>query len=115
MAKLSTRSKTIECNDGTTVETTLAFDRHRRIDASYETYLGLYQAITGPEERQKIFREFSPGFFDLIVDSFRSAIHRPACRTLVPSSAQWNPETPGTVSRQQLRHLPPAPGVPQHR
>ena len=29
--------------------------------------LGLYQAITGPEERQKLFREFSPGFFDLIV------------------------------------------------
>ena len=25
------------------------------------------QAITGPEERQKLFREFSPGFFDLIV------------------------------------------------
>ena len=30
---------------------------------AYEIYLGLYQAITGPEERQKIFREFSPGFF----------------------------------------------------
>jgi type I restriction enzyme R subunit len=29
--------------------------------------MGLYQAITGPEERQKLFREFSPGFFDLIV------------------------------------------------
>jgi hypothetical protein len=27
-------------------------------------YLGLYQAITGPEERQKLFREFSAGFFD---------------------------------------------------
>ena len=27
----------------------------------------VYQAITGPEERQKMFREFSPGFFDLIV------------------------------------------------
>ena len=39
----------------------------RRIDTSYEVYLGLYQAITGPEEHEKIYREFSPGFFDLIV------------------------------------------------
>ena len=38
-----------------------------RVDTAYEIYLGLYQAITGPEERQKIFREFSRGFFDLIV------------------------------------------------
>jgi type I restriction enzyme R subunit len=67
MAKLSTRSKTIERADGTTAETTLALDKHRRIDTSFEIYLGLYQAITGPEERQKLFREFSPGFFDLIV------------------------------------------------
>jgi type I restriction enzyme R subunit len=40
---------------------------HRRIDTAYEIYLSLYQAITGPEERQKLYREFSPGFFDLIV------------------------------------------------
>ncbi|MDE0358558.1 MAG: DEAD/DEAH box helicase family protein [Gammaproteobacteria bacterium] len=39
----------------------------RRIDTSYEVYLGLYQAITGPEERQKAYRKLSPGFFDLIV------------------------------------------------
>ena len=39
----------------------------RDIDTSYEIYLGLYQAITGPEERQKAYRKFSPGFFDLIV------------------------------------------------
>ena len=39
----------------------------RRIDPAYEVYLGLYQAITGPEERQKAYRKFSPGFFDLIV------------------------------------------------
>jgi type I restriction enzyme R subunit len=42
-------------------------DNKRRINAAYEIYLGLYQAITGPEERQKLFKEFSPGFFDLIV------------------------------------------------
>ncbi|MYI20213.1 MAG: DEAD/DEAH box helicase, partial [Acidimicrobiia bacterium] len=39
----------------------------RDIDTSYEVYLGLYQAITGPEEHQKTYREFSRGFFDLIV------------------------------------------------
>src|ERR1700736_754558 len=67
MAKLSTNAKTIERNDGTTVDHTLALDRKRRIDTAFEIYLSLYQAITGPEERQKLFREFSPGFFDLIV------------------------------------------------
>ena len=67
MAKLSTGAKTIERDDGTEVELTTALDKKRRIDTAYEIYLGLYQAITGPEERQKLFREFSPGFFDLIV------------------------------------------------
>src|SRR5277367_1618890 len=67
MAKLSTNAKTIERQDGTTVDLTLALDRKRRIDTAFEVYLGLYQAITGPEERQKLYREFSPGFFDLIV------------------------------------------------
>jgi type I restriction enzyme, R subunit len=67
MAKLSTHAKTIERQDGTTVDLALALDRKRRIDTAFEVYLGLYQAITGPEERQKLYREFSPGFFDLIV------------------------------------------------
>jgi len=67
MAKLSTDAKTIEREDGTTAGLTTALDSKRRIDTSYEVYLGLYQAITGPEERQNLFREFSPGFFDLIV------------------------------------------------
>ncbi|MEX2453205.1 MAG: DEAD/DEAH box helicase family protein [Rhodospirillaceae bacterium] len=67
MAKLSTNSRTIERQDGTTVDLTLALDKRRRIDTAYEVYLGLYQAITGPEERQKLYREFSPDFFDLIV------------------------------------------------
>lgn len=67
MAKLSTNAKTIERQDGSTEELALALDKKRRIDTAYEVYLGLYQAITGPEERQKLFREFSPGFFDLIV------------------------------------------------
>jgi len=67
MAKLSTKSKTIERSDGSKVNLPVAVDGHRRIDPSYEIYLGLYQAITGPEEHQKLFKELSPDFFDLIV------------------------------------------------
>ena len=67
MAKLSTKAKTIERADGSSENLTGAIDGKRRIDTAYEIYLGLYQAITGPEEHQKIFREFSPSFFDLIV------------------------------------------------
>jgi type I restriction enzyme R subunit len=67
MAKLSTGTKTIEADDGSTTEIAKALDKKRRIDTSYEIYLGLYQALTGPDERQKLFREFSPSFFDLIV------------------------------------------------
>jgi type I restriction enzyme, R subunit len=68
MAKLSTSSNTIEREDGIEVQLPTAVDKkHRRIDTSYEIYLALYQAITGPEERQKLFRELSPTFFDLIV------------------------------------------------
>ena len=39
----------------------------RDIDTSYEVYLGLYQAITGPEEHQKAYKKLSSSFFDLIV------------------------------------------------
>ena len=67
MAKLSTHSKTIERDDGTFTELTTAVDSKRRIDTSYEIYLGLYQALTGPEDRQKLYRELSPDFFDLII------------------------------------------------
>lgn len=67
MAKLSTRAKTIERDDGAFVELRRAMDGKRRIDTSYEIYLALYQAITGPENHQKLYRELSPGFFDLIV------------------------------------------------
>ncbi|MXO98133.1 DEAD/DEAH box helicase [Altererythrobacter xixiisoli] len=67
MAKLSTNAKTIERDDGTGGELPIAMDKKRRVDTAYEIYLGLYQAITGPEERQKLFKEFSPSFFDLIV------------------------------------------------
>jgi len=67
MAKLSTDARTIERDDGTSATLPGALDGKRRIDTAYEIYLALYQAITGPEDRQKLYREFSPNFFDLIV------------------------------------------------
>ncbi len=39
----------------------------RTIDPAYEIYLAFYQAITGPEEDQKAFKQVAPDFFDLIV------------------------------------------------
>lgn len=41
--------------------------KNRKIDPSYEIQLGLYQAITGPAEEDKIFKNVSRDFFDLIV------------------------------------------------
>src|SRR5258705_12202372 len=67
MAKLSTGSKVIGREDGTDVQLPIAIDKKRRIDTAYEIYLGLYQAITAPEDREQLFRELSPDFFDLIL------------------------------------------------
>jgi type I restriction enzyme R subunit len=39
----------------------------RTVDKSYEIYLSLYQAVTGTEEEQDIYKEFSPDFFDLVI------------------------------------------------
>ena len=39
----------------------------RQVDKSYEIYLALYQGISGTEEWQNAYRQFSPEFFDLIV------------------------------------------------
>jgi type I restriction enzyme R subunit len=39
----------------------------RQVDKSYEIYLSLYQAVTGSEDEQNIYKQFSPDFFDLIV------------------------------------------------
>ncbi|MFN8578336.1 MAG: DEAD/DEAH box helicase family protein [Candidatus Sericytochromatia bacterium] len=41
--------------------------KNRKIDPSYEIYLGLYQALTGPNEEDKIFKTVSRDFFDLII------------------------------------------------
>jgi type I restriction enzyme R subunit len=39
----------------------------RQVNKSYEIYLSLYQAVTGTEEDQNIYKQFSPDFFDLII------------------------------------------------
>jgi type I restriction enzyme, R subunit len=40
---------------------------NRTVDKSFEIYLCLYQAVTGTEEDQNIYRQFSPDFFDLVI------------------------------------------------
>lgn len=39
----------------------------RKIDPAYEIHLALYQALTGPEEHQKAYKQVNPDFFDLII------------------------------------------------
>lgn len=41
--------------------------KNRKIDPAYEIHLGLYQALTGPDEEDKIFKSVSSDFFDLII------------------------------------------------
>ena len=41
--------------------------QHKQVDKSYEIYLALYQSITGNEDQEDLFRQFSPDFFDLII------------------------------------------------
>jgi type I restriction enzyme R subunit len=41
--------------------------KKKQIDKSYEIYLALYQGLTNYDEDKDAYREFSPGFFDLIV------------------------------------------------
>ncbi|KZZ20596.1 DEAD/DEAH box helicase, partial [Oleiphilus sp. HI0081] len=39
----------------------------RKVDPAYEIHLALYQALTGPEESQKAYKQVDRDFFDLIV------------------------------------------------
>ena len=39
----------------------------RQANKAFEIYLSLYQAVTGSDEEQNIYKQFSPDFFDLIV------------------------------------------------
>ena len=38
----------------------------RQANKSYEIYLSLYQAVTGTEEEQNIYKQFSPDFLEKI-------------------------------------------------
>ncbi|MFM2051561.1 MAG: hypothetical protein RL682_2052 [Pseudomonadota bacterium] len=72
MAKLSPNAKGIErINPQGQVElevVDLAVNKTTKlVDKSYEIYLSLYQAVSGTEEEQNIYKQFSPDFFDLIV------------------------------------------------
>ncbi len=40
---------------------------NRTVNKAFEIYLSLYQAVTGSEEEQNIYKQFSPDFFDLII------------------------------------------------
>lgn len=39
----------------------------RTVDPAFEIHLALYQALTGPEEDQKAYKQVDPNFFDLII------------------------------------------------
>jgi len=41
--------------------------KNRKIDKSYQIYFALYQGISGEEDWQDVYKEFSREFFDLIV------------------------------------------------
>ena len=73
MAKLSPNAKGVERVDASTgkhfvEELDVAVNKITKlVDKSYEIYLSLYQAVSGTEEEQNIYKQFSPDFFDLIV------------------------------------------------
>jgi type I restriction enzyme, R subunit len=54
-------------NDFSPFDAAMTKIKNRQVDKSYEIYLSLYQAVTGNEEEQKIYKQFSRDFFDLIV------------------------------------------------
>lgn len=53
-------------NDFSPFKDKMTIVRNRKVDKSYEIYLALYQGLTGDGDRN-IFRQFSSGFFDLII------------------------------------------------
>ncbi|OYT92876.1 MAG: restriction endonuclease [Burkholderiales bacterium PBB3] len=72
MAKLSPNAKGIERVNAQGLveleEVDLAVNKTTKlVDKSYEIYLSLYQAVSGTDESQNIYKQFSSDFFDLIV------------------------------------------------
>jgi len=54
-------------NDFQPFDTAMTKVQNRTVDPAYEVHLALYQALTGPEESQKAYKQVDPDFFDLIV------------------------------------------------
>jgi type I restriction enzyme, R subunit len=54
-------------NDFKPFGSTMTKIQKRQANKSYEIYLSLYQAVTGTEEAQNIYKQFSPNFFDLVI------------------------------------------------
>ncbi|BBM01977.1 EcoAI/FtnUII family type I restriction enzme subunit R [Microbulbifer sp. GL-2] len=54
-------------NDFQPFDTAMTKVSGRTVDPAYEIHLALYQALTGPEEHQKAYKQVDPDFFDLIV------------------------------------------------
>ncbi len=72
MAKLSPNAKGVERVDAqgqvTVEDLPLAVNKAtKEVNKNFEIYLSLYQAVSGTEDEQNIYKQFSPGFFDLIV------------------------------------------------
>ncbi len=67
MCKLSASNHSIQDRDGNTVVLPSGVKQDRTVDKSYEVYLCLYQAVTGTDESQNLYKQFSPDFFDLVV------------------------------------------------
>ncbi|MCA1607212.1 MAG: DEAD/DEAH box helicase family protein, partial [Acidobacteria bacterium] len=66
MAKLSASRGTISKVPGSE-SPELGIGAHRVIDKSFELYLSLYQAVTGNEDTEDVYKQFSPDFFDLVI------------------------------------------------
>ena len=54
-------------NDFKPFGSVMAKVKNRKIDPAFEIHLGLYQALTGPDEEDKIYKNVSRDFFDLVV------------------------------------------------
>jgi type I restriction enzyme R subunit len=54
-------------NDFQPFDTAMTKITGRTVDPSFEIHLALYQALTGPEESQKAYKQVDPNFFDLII------------------------------------------------
>jgi type I restriction enzyme R subunit len=53
-------------NDFAPFKDKMTIVRNRKVDKAYEIYLAIYQGLTGEGDKD-IFRQFSSGFFDLII------------------------------------------------